>query len=102
MPKYTFLAMAEEVLLSQSKPMSAQEIWEVAVAKSFDNKLGSKGQTPWNALKARLLLDVRDNPDSLFIRKSIKPARYVLKDKVASQKSIAELNTATGNKSSRK
>lgn len=92
MTKYTFLAMAEEVLLSQSKPMSAQEIWDVAVAKSFDNKLGSKGQTPWDALKARLLLDVRDNPDSLFIRKSIKPARYVLKDKVASQKSIAELN----------
>jgi len=92
MPKYTFLAMAEEVLLFQIKPMSAQEIWDEAVTKGFDKKLGSKGQTPWNSLNARLIVEVRDNLKAIFVRQSIKPARYVLKDKEKSQQSIAELN----------
>jgi hypothetical protein len=35
---------------------------------------------------------VRDNQSSIFFRESIKPARYILKDKEASQKSIAELS----------
>ena len=93
MAKYTFLNMVEEVLLGQSKPMSAQEIWDSAVASGWDKKLGSKGQTPWDSVSSRLVVDVRDNPiKTAFVRASVKPARYILKDKEKSEKSIAELN----------
>ena len=92
MAKYTFLTMVEEVLLNQHKPMSAQEIWDEAVSKKLDKKLGSKGQTPWSSVSSRLVVDVRDNPNTAFVRDSVKPARYSLKDKDKSQKSVSEIN----------
>lgn len=92
MAKYTFLNLAEEVLLGHSISMSAQEIWEQAVAKGFDSKLGSQGQTPWSTLSARLLVDFRDNPMTAFVRDGVKPARYFLKDKVKSLASITLVN----------
>jgi len=90
--KYTFLTMVEEVLLNQTKPMSAQEIWDEAVSRELDKKLGSKGQTPWASVSSRLVVDVRDNLNSAFVRNSVKPARYSLKDKTKSQKTVAEIN----------
>jgi len=95
MAKYTFLTMAEEVLLVESlagKPLSAQEIWDQASERNFDIKLGSKGQTPWTALNARLLVDVRDNPATAFLRISVKPARYLLKDPTKSQLTVVGIN----------
>lgn len=92
MAKYTFLTLAEEVLLGNSKAMSAQEIWEDAVANGLDKKLGSQGQTPWTSLNARLLVDFRDNTDTPFIRASVKPARYALKNEAKSKAAIAQLN----------
>ncbi len=92
MAKYTLLTMCEEVLIAQSKPLSAQEIWEEALAMKLDKKLASIGQTPWNSVSARMLVDVRDNTKSVFVRKSVKPARYALKDLAASQITITEVN----------
>ncbi len=88
MAKYTFLTMAEEVLLRQEKPLSSQEIWDLAVAQGLDKKLGSQGLTPWQSLNARLLVDFRDNPATPFDRKSVKPAKYALKDKARSQATV--------------
>jgi uncharacterized protein len=90
MAKYTFLTMAEEVLLGKDKALSAQEIWDEAVALGLDKKLSSKGQTPWATLGARLLVDSRDNAGSAFGRESTKPARYALKDRGKSQTSVEE------------
>lgn len=84
MAKYTFLTLAQEVLLRHEKAMSSQEIWEDAVAHGDNKKLGSQGQTPWASLNARLLVDYRDNPSSPFGRASTKPARYVIKNKLTS------------------
>ena len=93
MARYTFLTMAEEtLLLGKSKSMSAQEIWEEAVSRKFDTKLASTGQTPWSSLNARLLVDVRDNPETAFVRNSVRPARYSLKDLTKSQSSIGNIN----------
>jgi hypothetical protein len=88
--KYTFLMLAAEVLLGQDTALSAVEIWDAAVAQGFDKKLGSKGQTPWDSMNARLLVDVRDNPLTAFVRESVKPARYCLKDKGKSQSALLE------------
>ncbi|MCH7343815.1 HTH domain-containing protein [Pelomonas sp. CA6] len=92
MAKYTFLMMAEEVLLGQDKALSAFEIWDLGVTQGLDKKLGSKGQTPWDSMNARLLVDFRDNPATAFVRESVKPARYRLKDKTKSQLGLHEVN----------
>lgn len=92
MAKYTFLMMAEEVLLGQDKALSAFEIWDMGVAQGLDKKLGSKGQTPWDSMNARLLVDFRDNPATAFTREGVKPARYRLKDKTKSQLAMMKIN----------
>ncbi|HOV18874.1 HTH domain-containing protein [Ottowia sp.] len=88
MAKYTFLVLAQEVLLRHDKAMSSQEIWDDAVAHGDDKKLSSQGQTPWASLNARLLVDYRDNPSSPFDRVSTQPARYTIKDKPKSQAAV--------------
>ena len=92
MGKYTFLNLAEEVLLAENKALSAQEIWDRAVVHGFDKKLGSQGQTPWATLNARLLVDYRDNLSTPFVRENVKPARYSLLDKVKSQSGLDYTN----------
>jgi uncharacterized protein len=91
MAKYTFLNLAEEVLLASGAPMTPQEVWEAAKKAGFDQKVGTKGQTPWASVHARLIVDVRDNPQTRFVRAG-KPAKFSLKDPVASQKAVAQAN----------
>ena len=76
--KYTFLDFAQEILKSASKPMTFQEIWESGKVGGLDSKLSVTGKTPWQTLGARLFVDIRDNPDSIFIKVGRNPARFFL------------------------
>lgn len=76
--KYTFLDFAQEVLKSALKPMTYQEIWESGKTTGFDSKLSITGKTPWQTLGARLFVDIRDNPETRFIKVGRNPARFFL------------------------
>lgn len=78
---YTFLDYAIDVLTKAEKPLSYQEIWEIGLSKGLDKKLSTTGKTPWQTLGARLFIDVRDNPKSIFIKVGSRPARFFLKSK---------------------
>lgn len=91
MAKYTFLNLAEEALLASGKPMTPQEIWDAAKLSGLEKKVGTKGQTPWASVNARLIVDVRDNPQTRFVRDG-KPAKFWLKDAALSQKAVAAAN----------
>lgn len=91
MGKYTFLNLAEEVLLKIGKPMTPQEIWDTAVAQAIDKKVGTQGQTPWASVHSRLIVDVRDNAKTRFVREG-KPAKFSLKDPAASKAAIDAVN----------
>lgn len=76
--KYTFLDFAQEVLQTASNPMTFQEIWELGKEKGFVSKLPNTGKTPWQTLGARLFVDIRDNPNTRFIKVGRNPARFFL------------------------
>lgn len=76
----TFLQLAKKVLEEEQRPLSASEIWRIAVTKGYEKELGSKGKTPWQTLGAMLYVDVRDNPSSEFTTIGARPKRFVLKD----------------------
>lgn len=78
----TFLQMAQRVLEEEKQPLSASEIWRVAVSKSYEKELSSKGQTPWATLGALIHVDVRDNPASLFTSIGARPKRFILKSQI--------------------
>lgn len=78
----TFLQMAQKVLSEVEQPLTASEIWQIAVSKGYDKLVDSKGKTPWATLGALIYVDVRDNPATVFAPIGARPKRFVLKSQV--------------------
>jgi len=78
----TFLQMAQKVLSEVEQPLTASEIWQVAVNKGYDKLVDSKGKTPWATLGALIYVDVRDNPSTAFAPIGARPKRFILKSQV--------------------
>ncbi|MCH8818876.1 MAG: hypothetical protein IIB03_00975 [Acidobacteria bacterium] len=76
---YSFLDLAEEVLKSVTNPMTYQQVWDSAKNAGLNSKVKTKGKTPWHTMGAQLYVDVRDNPDSRFIKVGKRPARFFLR-----------------------
>jgi hypothetical protein len=69
-----FKAAAREVLGEVGYPLHYSDITEIALESGY---LKSAGQTPQNTMRARLSVDVRDHPETLFIQ--IAPGIFGLK-----------------------
>jgi uncharacterized protein len=80
---YSFLDLASDVLKDSSKPLTYQEIWQIAQERGFAEKIGTSGKTPWQSLGARLYVEVRDNEVSEFVKVGKRPARFFLKERAA-------------------
>jgi hypothetical protein len=59
-----FKVAAREVLSEVGHPLHYSDITEIALHSGY---LKSAGQTPQNTMTARLSVDVRDNPETLFV-----------------------------------
>ena len=70
-----FKAAAREVLKEIGHPLHYSDITEIALESGY---LRSVGRTPQNTMRARLSVDVRDNPESPFFQSA--PGVYGLKD----------------------
>ena len=80
---YTFHDLALDVLIKAEKPMTYQEIWQRSDELKLSKQIKTSGKTPWNTLGARLFVDVRDNPESKFIKVGKRPARFFLKSRTS-------------------
>ena len=69
-----FKTAAREVLREVGRPLHYTDITEIALESGY---LKSAGNTPQNTMRARLSVDVRDNPESSFIQTA--PGVYGLK-----------------------
>ncbi|HET7478311.1 MAG TPA: winged helix-turn-helix domain-containing protein [Rubrobacteraceae bacterium] len=70
----SFVSAAREVLQEVGYPLHYSDITEIALESGY---LRSSGRTPHNTMRARLSVDVRDNPESPFIQTA--PGVYSLK-----------------------
>jgi hypothetical protein len=77
----TFLELAEKILQEAGQPLTVNEIWKQIEKKGLQDSLGTTGKTPWASLGARLYVDVRDNPESKFVKVGGYPARFWLKER---------------------
>ncbi len=75
----TFLELAERVLKEVGHPLTVEEIWQIAKEKGYVEQVGSRGKTPERTLEARLYVDIRDNPNSVFVKVGRRPVRFGLK-----------------------
>ena len=69
-----FKTAARKVLEEVGHPLHYTDITEIALQSGY---LQSAGQTPQNTMRARLSVDVRDNPATLFTQTA--PGVYGLK-----------------------
>ena len=72
--------MAEKIIRDTQKPLSPVEIWEIAQPLGYKEKLNLNGSTIPATIGAILHTDIKNNPNSLFIKIKTKPMRYYLKD----------------------
>lgn len=70
-----FKAAAREVLREVGRPLHYGDITELAMESGY---LASAGRTPQNTMRARLSVDVRDNPETPFVQTA--PGIYGLKE----------------------
>jgi hypothetical protein len=70
-----FKAAARKVLEEVGHPLHYTDITEIALQSGY---LQSAGHTPQNTMRARLSVDVRDNPATPFVH--VAPGVYGLKN----------------------
>lgn len=63
--------------------MTYQDIWKKGVETGLDKILSTAGKTSWQTLGARLFVEVRDNPDSIFTKIGKRPAKFFLKSRMS-------------------
>ena len=71
-----FLNLAKQITSEEMKPLTPNQIWQIAISKGYDKGLGSNSKTPQRSLGASLYIDVRDNPDSNFISVDENPKHF--------------------------
>ena len=79
MKKLTFKELAYKIMEEVKRPLTVEEIWTYAQQKHYDNKINSRGKTPPRTIGAQLYVDIRDNPNSPFIKTGTRPVRFFLK-----------------------
>lgn len=79
-----FLQFAKKVLEKSESPLIYQDIWKKGLEYGIEKEIDTTGKTPWQTLGARLFVEVRDNPDSLFVKVGKRPAKFYLKSKMNS------------------
>lgn len=75
-----FKTAAREVLREIGHPLHYTDITEIALESGY---LQSSGHTPQNTMRARLSVDVRDNPESRFVQTA--PGVYGLRHQEGSR-----------------
>jgi hypothetical protein len=72
--------LAEKIIRDAQKPLSPVEIWEIAEPQGYKSKLGLTGRTIPSTIGAQIYTDIKDNPNSIFLKIKTKPIRFYLKD----------------------
>jgi len=42
-----FIELAEKIIREANRPLTQNEIWEIAKIKGYDKDVGTTGKTPW-------------------------------------------------------
>ena len=74
-----FIDFAEKIIREENRPLTPNEIWTIGIQKGYNKQINSTGKTPWETIGARLYVDIRDNPNTIFIKLKLKPTKFFLK-----------------------
>ena len=80
MKKFTFKTLAEEIIKRVKKPLTADEIWNIALQDGIAKNLKTSSKNPSKTIRAQIYADIRKYGDqSQFIKIDSKPIKFFLK-----------------------
>lgn len=88
MSRFTLKGLAEKILNEERKPLTVEDIWDIAKNKKYDALGNFTGKTPWRSIGAQIYVDIRDNPKSPFVKIDSKPRKFFLKTLVSESELI--------------
>lgn len=74
----TFLDLAYETLKRVQAPLTDKQIWEKS--QELGLQVESVGKTPWKTIGARIYVDIKDNPQTKFVKVGSRPALFFIND----------------------
>ncbi|MFA8299968.1 MAG: hypothetical protein ACEPOV_07395 [Hyphomicrobiales bacterium] len=96
MRKGIYEQIIEAVLADSNKPLTANEIWEIAVKKKLTKGVNPKAKTPWSSLSAKLSIEINKDKGETKLRKtSDSPAKYYMIKRGSSSKSKVKFKPST-------
>lgn len=88
----TYKQLAVKILREEKKPLTAEEIWKIAIEKGYDKEIKGNGKTPWRTISAQIYVDIRDNTETIFFKAEDSPTKFYLKDYKMDNNNIPKLS----------
>lgn len=78
---FGFIDFAKEILEAPDRSLSVEEMGEAGCKQGGNERMASSGKTSVRTLSARIYVDLKNNPESIFTQVSKRPAKFYLKGK---------------------
>lgn len=91
----TIIEVAKEILERKKEALNPNQMYHIANEMGLTKELNLNGKTPWASFAARIYMDIKENPNSIFEVVATKPMLIKLKNqdinlKIQTQNEIKE------------
>lgn len=89
----TIIEVAKEVLERKNEALNPIKMYHIANEMGLTKELNLNGKTPWKSFVARIYVDIKENPNSIFEVVATKPMLIKLKNQVINLEVQMEKNS---------
>lgn len=89
----TIIEVAREILERKKEALNPIKIYHIANEMGLTKELNLNGKTPWQSFVARIYMDIKENPNSIFEVVATKPMLIKLKNQVINLEAQMEKNS---------
>lgn len=89
----TIIEVAREILERKNEALNPIKIYHIANEMGLTKELNLNGKTPWQSFVARIYMDIKENPNSIFEVVATKPMLIKLKNQVINLEAQMEKNS---------
>lgn len=82
----TIIEVAKEILERKKEALNPIKMYHIANEMGLTKELNLNGKTPWRSFAARIYMDIKENPNSIFEVVATKPMLIKLKNQVINLK----------------
>lgn len=87
------IEVAKELLELKKEALNPIKIYHIANEMGLTKELNLNGKTPWQSFAARIYMDIKENPNSIFEVVATKPMLIKLKNQVINLEAQMEKNS---------